>query len=83
MELPDETPEVVPIVCNGILGHFVVRTKTIVNEHFREDKVTVFTKATGTNNPWKTAVHIAAVGVSTLAGLLENRQPALWLLLMV
>ena len=69
MDLPRETPEVVPIVCNGVPGHFVVRTRTIVNEHFREEKVTLFAKATGTNNPWKTAVHIAAVGVRTLLGI--------------
>ena len=69
MELPKDTPEVVPIVCNGVPGYFVVRTKSIVNEHFREEKVTLFAKATGTNNPWKTAVHIAAVGVGTLLRL--------------
>ena len=66
MELPEGTPEVVPIVCNGVPGHFVVRTKTAVYEHFREDKVTLFAKATGTSNPWMTAVHIAAVGVGPL-----------------
>ena len=63
LELPDNTPEVVPITCNGILGHFVVRTKTVVDEHFKEHKVTSFAKETGTNNPWKTAMHIATAGV--------------------
>ena len=63
LELPDNTPEVVPITCNGILGHFVVRTKTVVDEHFKEHKVTSFARETGTNNPWKAAMHIATAGV--------------------
>ena len=63
LELPDNTPEVVPITCNGILGHFVVRTKTVVDEHFKEHKVTSFARETGTNNPWKSAMHIATAGV--------------------
>ena len=67
MELPADTPEVIPIICNGFPGHFVVRTKSVVNEHFKEQKVTTFAKATCQSNPsWKNCVYIAAVVQSLL-----------------
>lgn len=66
MQLPPDTPEVVAITCNSIPGHFVVRTRTVVHEQFKEQKVTSFAKDSGTNTSWKLCIYIASVGVSTL-----------------
>ncbi|BDA49580.1 hypothetical protein COCOBI_14-1990 [Coccomyxa sp. Obi] len=69
MALPDGVPETIKVVCNGIYGTFVVRTKTVVDHNWREDSAGKFSVSCGkSHQQWRH--HIAIVDVGGQAGRL-------------
>lgn len=64
MALPDGVPETIKVVCNGVYGTFVVRTKTVVDHNWQEDSVAKFSALCGkSHQQWRHHVAIVDVGV--------------------
>ena len=65
MALPAGVPEVIQVVCNNTFGHFVVRTKTVVDREWHEHSVGRFAAMCNkAHQQWRHHTSVAAVGVS-------------------
>jgi hypothetical protein len=65
MALPAGVPEVIQVVCNNYFGHFVVRSKTVVDRQWQEHPVAKFASLCGKSHlAWRHNTSVAAVGVS-------------------
>jgi hypothetical protein len=61
-------PETIAVTCNGLHGTFVVRTKTVVDKEFTEQRATDFVDRCGKSRlQWIRQLTIAAVGVRALS----------------
>lgn len=70
--LPNGVPELLAVTCNTRdngtkTGTFVVRTRTVVNRQFREQRVTDFVASCDKSTKlWPRFLTVAAVGVSSV-----------------
>ena len=65
LPLPVGMPETVAVQCNGVPGHYIVRSKRMVNQHYQEERPPAFAERCGkSKQQWQRHLTIAAVGVS-------------------
>jgi CBS domain-containing protein len=81
LELPPDVPETAQITLSdgSTKGQFIIRTKTVVDEHFTEYSLTSFLRKAGLKGGWKTSIWISTARVRSLPLIAELHATLSWL----